>query len=262
MRVLFPVLLIIALATSCVSQKEVTYFQAADLNKDSGQVAVQEKYIRQLQPGDILSILVSSLSPEASAMFNPYQMGNNMNMQQQTTQSTAPTPATGFLIDEEGAITLPLVGKIKLAGLTTGEAGTLLTKSLDKYLQQPTVNVRIINFKVSVLGEVTRPSVYTIPNETITLPEALGLAGDLTIYGKRNNILVIRETEGKRSFNRVDLTKRDFFNSPYYYLHANDVIYVEPTAGRITSTDRAVQLAPVVLSGLSIVAVILTAFLR
>lgn len=261
MRILFPVLLILALATSCVSQKEVTYFQAADLSKDSGQVAVQEKYIRQLQPGDILSILVSSLSPEASAMFNPYQMGN-MSMQQQTTQTTAPTPATGFLIDEEGMIILPLVGKVKLAGLTTREASALLTKSLDKYLQQPTVNVRIINFKVSVLGEVARPSVYTIPNESITLPEALGLAGDLTIYGKRNNILVIRETEGKRAFNRVDLTKRDFFNSPYYYLHANDVIYVEPTAGRITSTDRAVQLAPVVLSGLSIVAVILTAFLR
>ena len=88
------------------------------------------------------------------------------------------------------------------------------------------------------------------------------MAGDLTIYGKRNNILVIRETEGKRAFNRVDLTKRDLFNSPYYYLHANDVVYVEPTAGRITSTDRAVQLAPVVLSGLSVAAVLLSIFLR
>ncbi|MFC5271576.1 polysaccharide biosynthesis/export family protein [Adhaeribacter terreus] len=261
MKLFFPVLLIIALATSCVSQKEVTYFQPDDISKDSAQIAVQEKFIRKLQSGDILSIHVSSLSPEASAMFNPYHMYGATSVQQ-TTQTNAPSPATGFLIDEEGNITLPLVGKLKLAGLTTKEAATLVTQNLDKYLQQPTVNIRIINFKVSVLGEVTRPSVYTIPNETITLPEALGLAGDLTIYGKRSNILVIRETEGKRAFNRVDLTKRDFFNSPYYYLHANDVIYVEPTAGRITSTDRAVQLAPVVLSGLSIVAVILTAFLR
>lgn len=212
-------------------------------------------YVPKLQNGDILSIMVSSLSPEASAMFNPYlaaQLGSAM-----PSQTNNLTPVFGYLIDEEGFITLPLVGKLKVSGLTTKEATHSITAQLDKYLQQPTVNVRILNFRVSILGEVARPSVYTIPNEKITLPEALGLAGDLTIYGQRNNVLIVRETEGKREFSRIDLTKRDLFNSPYYYLHANDVIYVEATKGKVTSTDRTVQIAPIILSGLSLLTVII-----
>jgi len=234
----------------------MVYFQPNSLEEDIQKMDIVQKYFPTLQYGDILSVTVSSLSPEASAMFNPY-MAIQAASGVQNSQSDNLPPVMGYLIDEEGFITLPLVGKVKLSGLTTKEATITLTTQLDKYLQQPTVNVRTLNFRISVLGEVFRPSVYTIPNEKITLPEALGLAGDLTIYGQRNNVLIIREIDGKREFSRIDLTKRDLFNSPYYYLHPNDVIYVEATQGRVTSTDRTVQLAPIILSGLSLLTVLI-----
>ncbi|MDQ3190398.1 MAG: polysaccharide biosynthesis/export family protein [Bacteroidota bacterium] len=251
---------IAALMTSCVSQKEVTYFQANDKNSDLQQQEIKEKFIARLQAGDILGIMVSSLSPEANAMFNPYPAA--LAGQIQNVSSNAPLPAIGFLVDETGEVALPLTGKIKVAGLSTKEATDLITNKLEQYLVQPTVNVRILNFKISILGEVARPSVYTIPNEKITLPEALSLAGDLTIFGKRNNILVIREIDGKREFARLDLTKRDFFNSPYYYLKANDVIYVEAGKGRYTATDRVVQLAPIFISALTLITVVSMNLLR
>lgn len=254
-------LLIPFLLSSCVSQKEVTYFQSASQSADQELNEISNNYIARIQSGDILQVMVSSLSPEASAMFNPFLAAQSANVIQNSQTNNLP-PANGYLVDEEGLITLPLVGKLKLAGLSTREAKDLITQKLDKYLQQPTVNLRILNFRVSVLGEVVRPSVYTIPNEKITLPEAIGLAGDLTIYGKRNNVLVIRETNGKREFARIDLTKRDLFSSPYYYLHANDVVYVEPGKGRLTSSDRSIQLAPIVISGLTLLTLIVTNLAR
>lgn len=255
MRLNISVLLfiIVTLATSCISQKDVTYFQAENENKISDKAEIKYQYISKIQMGDILGIMVSSLSPEASMMFNPYP---NIPGGIQTTQTNSPMAATGYLVDEEGFISLPLAGKLKVAGLNVKSATDQITEKLNQYLMQPTVNVRVLNFKVSILGEVARPSVYTVANEKITLPEALSLAGDLTIFGKRNNILVIREVEGKREFARVDITKRDFFDSPYYYLHSNDVIYVEPGKGRITSTDRTVQLAPMIISALSLLTII------
>jgi polysaccharide biosynthesis/export protein len=253
-------LVFIALFSSCVSQKDVTYFQPFDKATDLQQIELPNKYINYLQSGDILSIVVNSLSPEATAMFNPYadfQVTRN-----QTAQSNSPQPATGYLVDEEGNIALPLVGKIKVAGLSTKEATDVISKKLEHFLVSPTVNVRIINFKISILGEVVRPSVYTIPNERITLPEAISLAGDLTIFGKRNNILIVREIDGKREFGRVSLNSRELFTSPFYYLRSNDVIYVEPVKGRITTSDRAIQLAPIFISTLSILALLTVNLLR
>ncbi len=243
------------LGTSCVNTKRITYFQAEALAKDLEKQDIKDKYTIKLQPGDIINLKVSSLSPEANAMFNLYPESQVVSSNQ-TMQTTAPAAAIGFLVDEDGSITLPLAGKIKIGGLTTKEAAALVTKSLEKYLEQPTVNLRIINYKVSILGEVERPSVYTISNERITLPEALSLAGDMTIYGKRKNILVIREVDGKREFARVDITKRDVFNSPYYYLRPNDIVYVEPVKGRLTATSRTVQLTPLVLSALTFLTVV------
>lgn len=222
---------------------------------------IKNTFSIKIQSGDILSVLVSSLSPEASSMFNPH---NTMVAGVAVTQPqpNAPSAAMGYLVDDEGFINLPLVGKLKVKDLTTIEAKALITEKLDKFLQQPTVNLRISNFKVSVLGEVNKPSVYTVPNEKISLPEALSLAGDLTIYGKRQNILIIRETNGKREFARIDLRKRDFFNSPFYYLQPNDIVYVEPTKGRITSSDRTIQLAPIIISGLTLLTLIISNLTR
>ncbi len=254
--ILFIAIAFTVLVSSCISQKEITYFQPSSGNSDTTSSEFLPKYTLRLKPGNIINVGVSSISPEANTMFNPYVIMQQIPVQNSQTNNLL--PAIGYMIDDEGNIALPLVGKILVGNLSTKEASELIAQKLDKYLINPTVNVRMLNYSVSVLGEVARPSVYNIPNERVTLPEVLSLAGDLTIYAQRNNVLVIREKNGKRQFARVDLTKRNIFNSPYYYLQPNDVVYVEPGKGKTTSTDRGILLAPTIISGLSLITVILT----
>lgn len=244
--------------TSCIDQREITYFQSNAAMGDSLEMAITQTYTAKIQPGDILGIYVSSLSPEASAMFNPYLAAQAATVAPANLSSTTTSPVTGFLVDDDGNISLPLVGKIKLSGETTKSATDLVTIKLNSYLEHPTVNIRILNFKISVMGEVARPAVYTVANEKITITEALTLAGDLTIFGKRTNILVVRDNNGKKEFKNLDITKREIFNSPYYYLHPNDIIYVEPGRGKTTATDRTVQLAPIFISAVTLITVLLT----
>jgi polysaccharide export outer membrane protein len=254
--ILFITMVCSVLVTSCISQKDITYFQPSNENSDTTSSEFLPKYTLRLKPGNIINVSVSSISPEANSMFNPYTF-----MQQnpiQNSQANSLAPAIGYMIDDDGNISLPMMGKIEVANLSTKEASIQIAQKLEKYLINPTVNVRMLNYSVSVLGEVAHPSVYNIPNERATLPEVLGLAGDLTIYAKRNNVLVIREKNGKKEFARVDLTKRSFFNSPYYYMQPNDVVYVEPGKGKTTSTDRGILLAPTIISGLSLITLILT----
>ena len=256
-RLLFFVTISLSLiATSCISQKEITYFQTDTISNDTVKSAALPQYILRLKAGNIISVGVSSISPEASVVFNPYIMMQPASIQ--STQTNNIAPAIGYMVDDEGDISIPMVGKLAVAGLNTKETAELIALKLEKYLINPTVNVRMLNYSVSVLGEVNRPSVYTIPNERITLPELVSLAGDLTIFAQRNNVLIIREIEGKRQFARVDLTKRDLFNSPYYYLQPNDVVYVEPAKGKKTSTDRIIQIAPTVISSVSLLVVLLS----
>jgi polysaccharide export outer membrane protein len=249
--------LICYLLSSCRSTKDITYFQPASPEVDEITAKIEEAYTPVIKPGDILSITVKGLDAEAN-MFNPLQQDNYSG---QNVGIITPRPITGFTVDPEGNITLPLVGDVHVAGLTSKATETILAKQLMLYIQSPTVTVRIANYMISVLGEVARPAMYNIPNERITLPEVIALAGDMTIYGKRKNILIIRETDGNRQFARVDITKRDVFNSPYYYLRSGDVVYVEATSGRLTSTDRAYQLTPIVISSLSFMIMALTLLL-
>lgn len=240
------ILFVSLLFTSCFTRKQIAYFQPAKSNSDTATVNIKEKFTSRIQQGDILNIRVFSLSQEANAMFNVFpqeESGNTSN------ELSAPV---GFLVSADGTVTLPLAGKIHVGGLSSEEASDTITKKLNLYLVQPTVSVRIVNFKISVLGEVARPSVYIIANERITLPEALSLAGDLTIYGRRKNLLLIREEDGKREFARVDITKRDFFDSPYYYLRPNDIIYAEPSTGRVLGTSGVLQVVPYILSALTL----------
>ena len=249
--------------SSCVQQKQIAYFQKAINQSDT--IAVSQIYIPKIQPGDILSIPIGSLNPAASSFFNPFSTmsvtsDNNSSTQSPASVNSAPvlsqTTAPGYLVDAEGKIEIPILGVIKIAGLTTSQARDTIKNRLKFYVKEPTVNVRFLNYKVSVMGEVARPSVYVIPNETITLPEALSLAGDMTIFGKRENVLVIRDVNGKKEFGRVNLNTRDVYNSPYYYLHSNDVIYVEPNGGRIAQTDKTYQILPILLSALSFLSII------
>lgn len=256
---IFLLVSIVTALSSCVSQKKIAYFQKGLNGADT--IKLAQAYIPTIQPGDILAINIGSLNSAASSFFNPFTPAPVSV--EGTTQSGSPsavaqaTSPASNLVDVDGNIELPILGPIKVAGLNTVEAKNLIKDKLkDKYLKEPTVTVRFLNYKVSVMGEVARPAVYVIPNEKVTLPEALSMAGDLTIFAKRENVLVIRDNNGTKEFGHVDLTTRDVYSSPYYYLHSNDVIYVEPSKGRVAQTDKVYQLLPVLLSALSLISII------
>ncbi|WP_179415814.1 polysaccharide biosynthesis/export family protein [Mucilaginibacter sp. E4BP6] len=250
--------LVVTTFSACINEKKLVYFQKSNNHSDTLELA--KAYIPKVQTGDILSIYVSSLNPEASSFFNPYagttstasSAGGSGNSSVQASQ----TSSTGYLVDPSGIIELPLIGNIKVSGYTTAQVRDTIKTLLKTYLKEPTVLVRFLNFKISILGEVTRPDVYSIPNEMITLPEALSMAGDLTLYARRDSIEIIRDVNGKKEFGYVDLRKRDIFSSPYYYLHANDLIYVKPAKTKAEETDRSIQYVSIGVSLLSILLVV------
>ncbi|WP_338875989.1 polysaccharide biosynthesis/export family protein [Spirosoma sp. SC4-14] len=249
------------LAGSCISSKQLALYQKTEGGHDT--IALAPRFIPIIKSGDVLSVQVSSLSPEATAFFNPYAVIATSERAGSPSSIAPTTPiqyTPGYLVDEEGQIELPLIGKQTVRGLTNTQAAKEIRQKLLDYLKEPTVNVRNLNFQISVSGEVARPSLFSIPNEQISLPAALGLAGDITIYGRRNNVLIIREENGQRTFNRVDLTRRDVFKSPYYYLRPNDIVYVEPGSARVASADRIYQVLPIIISGLSFIAIIISRF--
>ena len=240
---LFLLSSILILSESCITRKDISYFQ--DISDSLSIQQITKGFEARIAAGDILSIHVSSLSAEASSFFNV--------VGEETDQQVANT----YLVDANGQIEMPLIGTVEVGGMTGIEAKETIKQKLNKYLIDPTVNVRIRNFKVTVLGEVKAPGVYTIPNEKVTLVEALGMAGDLSIFGKRMNVLLIREENGSRKFVKIDLRSKELFESDYYYLHSNDIIYVEPGKGKIASADAWYRILPIVLSGLSTIALFL-----
>jgi len=244
------------LLSSCgVQYKQVPYFQNLS---DSGvsSEAIQNATVLRIQEEDILAVTVSSLNVEASAIFN---MGTTSSIQGNTTPNTNPAATSnGFKVDQNGEIQLPLVGRVLVSGLTTSEARELIQSKLLPYLKEPVVGLRLINFRVSVLGDVAKPGVYAVQNERISLSEALGMAGDLNITAKRNNVLLVREVRGERKYIRLDLQKKETFSSPYYYLENNDVVYVQPSNAKYASVDATYRNISIILSALSIVALLIT----
>jgi polysaccharide export outer membrane protein len=213
---------------SCASKQNVVYYQNIDGFASGGKA---NSYEIKIQPDDLLMIIVSAEDPETAIPFNLSSISVastytlNAIRGQEVMQS--------YLVSSDGYIDFPVLGKLKLGGLNRSEVMQLLQEKISKYIKNPIINLRLMNFKVSVQGEVMVPGTYNVVSERITLIEALTLAKDLTIYGKRDNILIIREIDGVKSYNRVDITKADFINSPFYYLAQNDVIYVEPNKVRI-----------------------------
>lgn len=240
---------------SCTSTKNAVYFY----NQPEGVFDnLVPATLQVIIPNDILSITVSSLNPEATLIFN------NPTSNTASTGSGNFTQSTGYLVDQEGFIQFPVLGKIKVAGLTKMELTELLRKTLvDKQLLlDPVVAIRYLNFRITVLGEVTRPMVVAVPNEKISLLEALGMAGDLTIYARRDNVLLIREEQGKRMMKRLNLNSGDIFNSPYYYLKSNDILYVEPNRSKIFSASNTRVILPIVFSALTVVAIVIDRLTR
>ena len=254
---------IIGGTTSCVSPKTIVYFQG-DSSRYSSQ-EITQKYTPTLQPNDILSIVVGSLNAEANEVFNTPNLFTTASTNYSSTGGGARVQPLGYLVDSDGSIEIPLVGKVKIGGLRTTDAADTIRIRLSSYLKEPSVIVRNLNFKVSVLGEVKMPAVYVIPDEKISLPEVLSLAGDLTIYGNRSNVMIIREENGKREYARLDLTSREVFNSPYYYLHKNDVIYIEPVKAKMLDTDSRVRTVPLIASivgGISTLGILILNFTK
>ncbi len=249
-RYFIALFFLIALA-SCRKQKEITYFQNPPDSTATNQVQALKTYEPKIHYNDILKIYISSVNKEASSFFNP--------LFDAETKLDNPE-AYGYLVDANGIIEMPLIGSVYVEGLTVPMIRDTLKKKLEKYLQNPTVRVIFDNFKVTVLGEVEMPGIYTVKNERITIPEALGLAGDLTIYGRRTNVMIIREEEGKRNFVTIDLTKRDVFRSPYFFLHPNDVVYIEPNKGKTATSDNFYRLAPIIISTITLISVLAIRF--
>ena len=210
------------LFTSCADKKKLVYLQGIENQKSyNGSL----RYEIKLQPDDLLSIVVSAENPEVTIPFNlPLIQGNVV-----TTSQTGRT----FLIDNDGFIEFPVLGKLKLAGLTRTEATAKLTEMVSSYIMNPSITVRILNYKISVIGEVAKPGSFNVSGERVTILEALTLAGDLTVFGKRKNILLIHDDEGKKTYTRIDLTDANLLNSPSYYLAQNDIIVVEPNKPKL-----------------------------
>ncbi|AOR26761.1 ligand-binding protein [Formosa sp. Hel3_A1_48] len=222
---LFYSLILIVLFASCASKKDVYYFQ----DIDSTAAENSFKFLN-IQPGDILDIQIKALNPESVLVF---QRQATLGLQQQQVQNRA---IDGYLVGEDGSINLPIVGPIDTTNKSTQALAQIIQEALKPYIHNPTVNIRLLNFRVSVLGEVNKPGTFTVLEERVSLPQALGLAGDLTINGDRNHLLLIRNEAGKKTNQVIDLTKTDFLQSPFYFLKQNDIIYVRPNSARVKSS--------------------------
>lgn len=242
----------IILFANCTSQKKLSYFNkvnegAADSINSKSNFGHEAK----IKSGDALVITVTGSDPNAVAVFNlpviAYSSPGSENFY--GIQTLQP-----YTVDIDGTINFPVLGKLNLKGLSRSEAVSLITEQLTEYVQDPIVNVKFLNFNVTVLGEVLRPGQYPISNERTTILDALGMAGDMTPYGKRENVLVTREHNGQLQFARLNLNEVDVFTSPYYYIQQNDVIYVEPNNVRSISSQNI----PLFLSSVSTLATLIT----
>ena len=228
-------IVVLALMTSCVSRKQLAYFHPI-----TAKSAVEINKQRPAQPeltvkvNDALIISVTALDPEAALPYNlasaPYATPNSEHV---------PTASSYqyYTVDTEGYITFPVLGKLHVEGKTQSEVIEMIQDMLKEQIVNPLVTMRFLNAKITVLGEVDLPGSYPLNNGRMTILEALGAAGDLTPYGRRDNILITRENNGQLEFARLDLTSDEIFTSPYFYLQQNDVIVVEPNQARSTSNQ-------------------------
>lgn len=256
-HLILSVIAFIALLTSCGQVKDIAYFQnkvvdsPEKIDKHAGIV---------IQPKDMLSIIVSSRNPELSVMFNlpvvTYQAGSEI-------VNSGYQKLTGYVVDNDGFIDFPVLGRLKVSGMTRWELSETIKDRLleDGLLSDAVVTVEFMNFKVSVIGEVNAPGTYTIEGDKVTVLQAISLARDLTIFGMRENVTVIREREGKRTMYEINLCDVSMFDSPAYFLQQNDVVYVQPSeikARQSTTDDKALRMTSIFVSGGSLLVSIAT----
>lgn len=223
---LFPALfLFFLLLGSCKVPKDVAYFQGVDKLTPERLEAMSQTYTSQICPDDLLTITVTSWDPTVVTPFNPPTYAYAAQGESHVSFSEQ---LQTYLVDSEGNISFPVIGKVKAAGLSRQQLAENLRSSIATRVPDAQVNVQIVNYEITVLGEVARPGIITIKNDRVSILDALGRVGDLGINANRKNILVMRDNNGQKEFGRMDITSPDIFTSPYYYLHQNDVVYVEP----------------------------------
>lgn len=235
----FACLFVLALLVlSCGPQKGVVYFQDANQFET---LVDDNSFTSKFKVDDLLSINVSTLDPEASAPFNLYRGAEEGGISPQQ---------VNYLVDKNGEIDFPVIGKVKIVGLSPSETRLLLREKLADYLKNPIINIRIRNFTVTILGAVNRPGTYPVNGEQITIMEAIGLAGDINIKGRRDNVMVIRDFDGTKVYNRINLNQKNALKSPVYYLTQNDVVYIEPNKSGKTesSLDQRASIAVSIIS--------------
>lgn len=256
---------------ACSSAKRMGYFQDVPDSLTSKAVAQAVYKSPTVQVDDILQITVQTLDPGATMAINqpnsaswPLAGSGAASGASGGSTGAAAAPNTGsavsgFLVDHDGNIELPLVGKVQVKDKTTDEVRELVRQKAAQFYKDPVVNVRLANFKITVLGEVNRPSTYIMPSEKVTLLDALGMAGDMTIYGRRENVMVIREENGQKQFARFDLNNSNLFTSPFYYLKQGDVVYVEPNKQKVNGSDvSAVRRISIITAVTTLAIVLLT----
>jgi len=221
--------ILVASLFSCASKKNINYFQDTESELEFLTGIENTFNFIDIQPGDILDIQIKALNPESVVVF---QRQSSLNIRQTQVQDRA---IDGYVVGIEGNINLPIVGNINTSNQNTQSLAKEIQKALIPYVNNPKVNIRILNFRVSVLGEVNKPGTFTVLEERVSLPQVLGLAGDLTINGDRT-ILLIRNENGKNSHHNIDLTSAEFMQSPFYFLKQNDIVYVRPNNARVKSS--------------------------
>ncbi|MDB5223003.1 MAG: sugar transporter [Chitinophagaceae bacterium] len=247
---IFFIICSIALLNSCTPVKKVVYFE--NLQKDSViHTFVNNNYELKIRKNDLLYIGIISSDPASTSLFNAVQ-----GTAATTSNNNGPI-TSGYLVDDKGDIILYKLGALHVEGLTRNELKNLLQKELLPYLKDVVVTVRFLSNRVTILGEVGKPQVLNMPNEQISLLEAIGQSGDLNFTGRRDNILVIRETPQGKQFKRLNLTDNSIFYSPFYYLKPDDIVYVEPTKYKINNAGQTQQIISYVLSGISILITVL-----
>ncbi|MEG1721836.1 MAG: polysaccharide biosynthesis/export family protein [Bacteroidales bacterium] len=249
---------------SCKSYKDVSYFQNIDEISLSYLNDTIVNYQVRIMPDDLLGITVTGLDPNTVAPFNLPAMSFLMPGEKEV---SFVQNLQSYLVSQEGDINFPVLGKVKVAGLTKQEGIDYLQALISNYVKNPIVNIQFLNFKISVLGEVGRPGFYVMSNDRTSILDAIGYAGDLTIYGERNNVLLIRDNNGTKEFHRFDLSRSDLFASPYYYLQQNDIIYVEPNRSKQRNSRYSqqdsfnVSLLSAIVSTLSVITSLVIALL-
>lgn len=236
MKRLIYMLLGVALLASCTSYKQVPYLQnAEEINRMAQQLTL---YDAKIMPKDLLAITVNTTDPQVSAPFN-LVMQTPVNVALGSSYATTQPTIQQYLVSNTGEIDFPILGRLKVGGLTKGEAENMIREKLSTYLKEtPIVNVRMSNYKISVLGEVNSPGSFTVGNEKINVLEALAMAGDMTVYGIRDNVKLIREdAQGKREIITLNLNDANLITSPYYYLKQNDILYITPNKAKAKGAD-------------------------